>query len=94
MTHDASHHGESRPPERRNVPADSGTSWLVRILMFALLAVVAYYVIAEHGAHLWASWPLLILLACPLMHFMHGGHGGHGSHAKRSDGDTTGDRNG
>jgi hypothetical protein len=91
--HDA-HHGEDRPTERRSDPTDSGTSWLVRILMFALLAVGGYYVIAEHGAHLWASWPLLILLACPLMHFMHGGHGGHGSHAKRSDGDTTGDRNG
>lgn len=76
---------------RRNGSNEAGTSWLVRILMFALLAVGGYYVIAEHGAHLWASWPLLILLACPLMHFMHGGHG---SHAKRSDGDTTGDRNG
>jgi hypothetical protein len=49
--------------------------------MIALVAVGAYYIIAEHGAHVLAAWPLLILLACPLMHLFHthGGHGGHGS---------------
>jgi hypothetical protein len=66
------------------------TPWLVRLLMFAVLGVGAYYIIAEHGAHLLAAWPLLILLACPLMHiFMHGGHGGHGGHnqtQQRSEG--------
>ncbi len=46
--------------------------------MFALLAALAYYVIVEHGAHLFAALPLLFLLACPLMHLFHGGHGGHG----------------
>lgn len=63
----ASHHEKPKDPSR----------WVVRILMIALLAVGAYYVIAEHGAHLLEAWPLLILLACPLMHLMHGGHGGH-----------------
>ncbi|WP_135209806.1 DUF2933 domain-containing protein [Vitreimonas flagellata] len=63
------------------------TPWLVRLLMFAVLGVGAYYIIAEHGAHLLAAWPLLILLACPLMHiFMHGGHGGHNQTQQRSEG--------
>jgi hypothetical protein len=62
--------------------------------MFVLLAVGGYYVIAEHGAHLLAAWPLLFLLACPLMHMFHGGHGGHGGHQSSTDGDNTGARNG
>ena len=65
---DVHHHQHAPPPKTR---------WPVRILMFALLGVLAYYVIAEHGAHLLAAWPLLILAACPLMHLFHGGHGGH-----------------
>ncbi|MGD9967587.1 MAG: DUF2933 domain-containing protein [Hyphomonadaceae bacterium] len=77
--HDA-HSGRAPQSRRGDVP-----QWIVRILMIALVAVGAYYIIAEHGAHVLAAWPLLILLACPLMHvFMHGGHGGHGS---RSDGE-------
>lgn len=73
------HESTSPPPPIGRSPAPL----LVRILMFALLGVGAYYVIAEHGAHLLAAWPLLFLLACPLMHiFMHGGHGGHGNHGQ------------
>ncbi len=75
------HHEPTSP-----APPASGrprAPWLVRLLMFALLGVGAYYIIAEHGAHLLAAWPLLFLLACPLMHiFMHGGHGGHGGHGQ------------
>jgi hypothetical protein len=53
--------------------------------MIALIAVGAYYVIAEHGAHVLSAWPLLILLLCPLMHlFMHGGHGRHSGHGERN----------
>lgn len=79
-----SHHDArgGRPPQSRRGDA---SQWIVRMLMIALVAVGAYYIITEHGAHVLAAWPLLILLACPLMHiFMHGGHGGHGS---RGDGE-------
>jgi hypothetical protein len=39
----------------------------------------------EHLAHVVGALPLLILLACPLMHvFMHHGHGGHG-HSHHED---------
>lgn len=78
--HDA--HGPDAPHGRRSDPG----SWLVRLLMIALIAVGAYYLIAEHGAHVLSAWPLLlILLLCPLIHlFMHGGHGGHSDHSGRN----------
>jgi len=44
-----------------------------------LIGIAAYYLLAEHQAHVFAALPWLILLLCPLMHvFMHRGHGGHG----------------
>jgi hypothetical protein len=46
------------------------------------VAVAAFYLIAEHRAHLLGWAPFLIFLACPLMHFMHGGH----HHAHGHDG--------
>ena len=63
-----------------------------RWTLWVFLALGAFYLIAEHRAHLAGSlrWlPLGFLLLCPLMHrFMHGGHGGHG----RLDDDGTTDR--
>ncbi|KPH76153.1 hypothetical protein AE618_23515 [Bosea vaviloviae] len=48
--------------------------------LVGFLAVAAFYLIAEHRAHLLGWLPLLIFLACPLLHvFMHGRHGGHGN---------------
>lgn len=45
-------------------------------------AVALFYLLTEHRAHLFGVLPLLLVLACPLVHlFMHhGGHGGHGRH--------------
>ena len=44
-------------------------------------AIAAYFLLSEHRAHFIGALPLLLLLACPLMHvFMHRGHGGHGDH--------------
>ena len=49
------------------------------VLLAALL--LAVYLVVWHGQHLAAALPVVVLLACPLMHlFMHGGHGGHGHH--------------
>jgi hypothetical protein len=51
----------------------------IGLLVFG--AIAAYFLLAEHLAHVVGALPLLILLACPLMHvFMHHGHGGHGGH--------------
>ncbi len=49
-----------------------GLGWLV------LAAVAAWFLLAEHRAHLFGALPWLILLACPLMHvFMHRGQHPH-----------------
>jgi hypothetical protein len=47
------------------------------IVLIAFLAIGGFYLVMEHRAHLYGWWPLLFLLACPLMHlFMHHGHDG------------------
>ena len=41
-------------------------------------AIAGYLLLSEHRAHFLGALPLLLLLACPVMHvFMHHGHGGH-----------------
>lgn len=59
----------------------------LRIAFWALLAIAAFYLLAEHRAHLvlglpYLSFlPFLLLAVCPLLHmYGHGGHGGHGGH--------------
>jgi hypothetical protein len=59
----------------------NGNAWGLRAKWaFAVFAIIgAFFLLAEHRAHVFPYLPWLILLACPLMHFfMHGGHGGHG----------------
>ena len=51
-------------------------------VMWIFLAIIAYFLVTEHRAHIVPYLPWLLFLACPLLHFlMHGGHGGH----KRGD---------
>ncbi|KAB2737363.1 MULTISPECIES: DUF2933 domain-containing protein [Hyphomicrobiales] len=51
------------------------------LVLYGFLAIGAFYLLAEHRAHLLGWLPFLLLLACPLLHFfMHGRHGGHGNH--------------
>ena len=65
-------------------------SWIQSRTGFALLVflgVAGFFLITEHGAHLFGVLPFLFLLLCPLMHvFMHGGHGGHGGSNQAPDG--------
>lgn len=55
-----------------------------RMIFWILMGFAAIYLLAEHRLHLSGLWrwlPILILLACPLLHvFGHGSHGGHGGH--------------
>jgi hypothetical protein len=68
----------SLPGKGEAVPAPRRT----RLVFWLLLGIAAFYLLVEHRLHLAGLWrwlPILIFLACPLMHvFGHGGHGGHG----------------
>lgn len=74
---------QHQTPEREH--GRLNRAWWVFI---AFAAIAAYFLIAEHRAHLSGLlyyWPFLLVLACPLMHlFMHGGHGNHGGGHKRN----------
>lgn len=45
--------------------------------LLGFLAVAAFFLWAEHRAHLLGALPYLLLLACPLMHLFHHGHRHH-----------------
>ena len=50
------------------------------ILLCAFLAIMGFFLLTEHRAHLFGALPYLLLLACPLFHLLlHGRHGGHDS---------------
>ncbi len=59
-----------------------GYNWV----FIAFLAIAAFFLFAEHRAHMLGALPFLLLLACPLMHmFMHHGHGDHGTHGSHDE---------
>ena len=69
--HDHDHETHEHPPN----------FWSSRYALGLLVigGIAGYYLLTEHLAHVVGALPLLLLLACPLMHvFMHHGHGGHG----------------
>ena len=37
-----------------------------RLAWIGFLAIVGFFLLTEHRAHLFGWWPLLLLLACPL----------------------------
>ncbi|MFA5800647.1 MAG: DUF2933 domain-containing protein [Candidatus Peribacteraceae bacterium] len=50
------------------------------VALLGFLAIVGFFLVTEHRAHLYGYLPYLLVLACPLLHlFGHGGHGGHGT---------------
>jgi hypothetical protein len=49
-----------------------------RYVFFGFVVVAAYFLIAEHRAHIVPFLPLLLLAACPLMHLFHHGRHKHG----------------
>lgn len=66
-----------------NPPADDHGFWRspAGLALGIFLVAGAVLLVAEHGAHLFGAWPVLLLVACAGMHlFMHSGHGGHSEH--------------
>ncbi|GGN46157.1 hypothetical protein B2G71_11635 [Novosphingobium sp. PC22D] len=57
----------------------NGSTWRIALAFVAFAGIAAFFLLAEHRAHMLGILPwALLLLACPLLHmFMHGGHGGH-----------------
>ncbi|THJ15555.1 MAG: DUF2933 domain-containing protein [Nitrospira sp. CG24B] len=52
---------------------------LRRLVLGAFLAVLGFFLVTEHRAHLFGVLPYLFLFACPLFHLLlHRRHGGHG----------------
>ena len=62
---------------------------LPRIALCAFLGVAAFFLWAEHRAHLLGVLPYALLLLCPLVHILghgrHGAHDGHAGHDQRRD---------
>ena len=55
------------------------------LVFLAFAGIALFFLLGEHRIHALGWLPLLLLLACPLLHMtMHGGHGGgdsgHGGH--------------
>jgi hypothetical protein len=49
-------------------------------------AVVAFFLVTEHRAHLYGALPVLLFLVCPVMMlFMHHGHNDHDNHGRPPD---------
>ena len=68
-----------------------------RWALLGFLAVIGFFVVTEHRAHVFGVLPYLLLLACPLLHAFHhrghrgGGQGkdaGHGSEGQRAPDDS------
>ena len=55
-----------------------------RWVFWGFVAVAAFFLIAEHRAHVGEYLPFLLLAACPLMHLFHR-HGGHDAHHERHE---------
>ena len=61
-----------------------------RWVFWGFLLIAAYFLLTEHRAHVFQYLPILLLLACPLLHMFHG-HGSHGGHGgKKPDSDKHG----
>ena len=57
----------------------SKDNFIVKAIVFFSLAIIAFYLLTEHRAHLLAYSSYIIFFVFVLMHvFMHSGHGGHG----------------
>jgi len=74
---------------RHEPPSGDTTKSRSKWALIGFVAIAAYFLIAEHKAHLsdlLYYLPYLLLLACLLLHFfMHGGHGGHGGNGSHRD---------
>jgi hypothetical protein len=68
-------YGSSNQPQ--SDPQQTRFSLPIKIVMYATIGIIAYFLVTEHRAHLAGFLPYSFLFVCIFMHlFMHGGHGG------------------
>ena len=78
------HHPHPPEPPNQRPGIDRN---IIRIVMYVSIAIIVFFLVTEHAAHLAGLLPYSFLLVCILMHlFMHGMHGGHGGHGGSNDG--------
>ena len=93
MTDHSMHRHGGQQPASHDADTQDRRQRRGRWVFGAFLAIAGVYLVAEHRAHLGQALPLLILLACPLLHmFMHGGHGGHGGRGGHGEHGKDGDQ--
>jgi Protein of unknown function (DUF2933) len=65
-------HGSSNQPQQNRF------SLPIKLVLYALIGIIAYFLITEHRADLAGFLPYSFLFLCVFMHlFMHGGQGRH-----------------
>ncbi|MCY7286274.1 MAG: DUF2933 domain-containing protein [Cyanobacteria bacterium CAN_BIN43] len=72
-------HGSLNQPQS-NQPDRGKTrfSLPIKLVLYATIGIIAYFLITEHLVHLAVFLPFSLLFICLFMHiFMHGEHGGH-----------------
>jgi hypothetical protein len=69
------------PQERSWLRSPSG------LVLLAFLTIAAFFLIAEHRAHVLGALPYVLFLLCPILHLlMHGRHGSrHTGHEANQD---------
>jgi Protein of unknown function (DUF2933) len=58
-----------------NQPQQNRFSLPIKLVLYASIGIIAYFLVTEHRADLAGFLPYSFLFICL---FMHGGHGGHG----------------
>ncbi len=78
-------HQQHEHQQHEQAPGRNGVLSRAKPVLIVFLLIAGYFLWTEHRAHTIAYLPVLLLLACPLMHiFMHGGHGGHSGQGSSS----------
>jgi Protein of unknown function (DUF2933) len=68
------------------IEPQQGNAWYrskSTLALLTCLAIAGFFLLAQHSAQVFGALPILVVLACPLMHlFMHRRHQ---SHAQRGE---------